>query len=151
MEYLKVKNWSKFQHYKTRNPPWIKLYRDITSDYGFNALSDVDKCHLMLIWCEAASHNGEVPHDAKYLRRRLSLKSNPDLNLFINNGWLIKMLAPVEKRREENKREEGSRAVFKEFPKGPTSTHEQVERNRAIAGALASENRDEAARIRGKA
>ena len=115
MDYLKVKNWSKFQHYKTRNPPWIKLYRSIASDYAFNQLSDVTKCHLMLIWIEAASGDGEVPNDAAYLRRRLSLKTNPDLKTLINNGWLVEIASTIckhdarpegEKRREEQRREE---------------------------------------------
>jgi len=26
---LRVKNWGKFQHYKDRNPPWIKLHRGL--------------------------------------------------------------------------------------------------------------------------
>lgn len=113
MEYLKVKNWTKFQHYKARNPPWIKLYRSMLADYEFCALSDTSKCHLMLIWLEAANRDGAVPHDANFLRRRLSLKSNPDLNTLINSGWLIKTLAPYasttsEKNRIEKRREETS-------------------------------------------
>jgi len=26
---LKVKNWEKYQHYKDRNPPWIKLHFEL--------------------------------------------------------------------------------------------------------------------------
>ena len=29
----RVKNWSKFQHYKNRNPPWIRLHVEILDDY----------------------------------------------------------------------------------------------------------------------
>ena len=58
----------------------------------------------------------------------------------------------TQNRIEENiKKEVTSTPVFKEFPKSPTSTHEQVERNRAIGSALAVGNVAEAARIRGKA
>src|SRR5690606_19747530 len=33
--YLTVKNFERFQHYKDRNPPWIKLYNDLLDDYEF--------------------------------------------------------------------------------------------------------------------
>ena len=29
MKNLTIKNWHKFQHYKDRNPPWIKLHYEI--------------------------------------------------------------------------------------------------------------------------
>jgi len=29
---IQITNWGKFQHYKDRNPPWIKLYRDVIED-----------------------------------------------------------------------------------------------------------------------
>ena len=142
MEYLKVKNWSKFQHYKTRNPPWIKLYRGIASDYAFCQLSDVDKCHLIMLWVEAAAHDGLVANDAAYLRRRLSLKSNPDLKLFINNGWLIENasinsgdVASIEKRREENKREETPKPILKRLLDRPEQKPEEIEKQKRIAAA----------------
>ena len=118
MEYLKVKNWTKFQHYKTRNPPWIKLYRSLLTDYQFCALSDRDKGHLILLWVWAAGADGCLPRDAAWLRRRLGLHSDPNLELFINQGWLIIIasincgdVASTEKRREEKKREEGAEPV----------------------------------------
>jgi hypothetical protein len=118
MEYLKIKNWSKFQHYKLRNPPWIKLHRTLVADYKFTQLSDTDKCHLILIWLEGSNHDGAVPNDPDFLRRRLGTKRNPDLKLFIEQGWLIKSastnsLHQTEESREEKKREETSKAVDK--------------------------------------
>ena len=58
----------------------------------------------------------------------------------------------IQNRIEENiKKEVTAKPVLKEFPKGQTSSHEEIERNRAIAGALANGNAGEAARIRSKA
>ena len=115
MDWLRVKDWMRFQHYKVRNPPWIKLYRSLLSDYDFLALSDTEKCHLILIWLEAANHDGKVANDSPYLRRRLGLHSNPNLKLFINNGWLVESasinseqsaMLEKNKNREEKIREE---------------------------------------------
>ena len=55
------------------------------------------------------------------------------------------------KRREVEVNQATSKALFKKFPKDPTSSHEDIERNRSIASALASGNVGEAARLRGKA
>ena len=159
--YLRVKNWAKFQHYKHRAPTWIKLYQSILTDYQFQALPDQAKLHLILIWLFASNHDGMVPNQPNFLRRALGLRRAPNLKMLINQGFLVESASTAlascyqnarpEKSRVEKIREEGSTAFFKEFPKSPTSTHEQVERNRAIAGALANGNVSEAARIRGKA
>jgi hypothetical protein len=58
---VRVKNWSKFQHYNRRNPPWIKLYRSLLDDKDFHDLDgDAVKC-LVKIWLIAAETNGILP------------------------------------------------------------------------------------------
>lgn len=89
MRYLRVKNWSEFQHYKDRNPPWIKLHRALLDDYEFSRLQDASKAHLMLIWLFASQNDGRIPEDAKFLQRKLSLEKPPDLRTFIDQGLLI--------------------------------------------------------------
>ena len=37
---LRVKNWKKFQHYKDRNPPWIKLQWNESGVLGVSGLSN---------------------------------------------------------------------------------------------------------------
>ena len=58
MNYLRVNNWKKFQHYKDRNPPWIKLHRDLLRDYDFICLQDASKMQLILIWLLASQMDG---------------------------------------------------------------------------------------------
>src|SRR3990167_6034317 len=100
MGYLTVKNWDQFQHYKDRNPPWIKLHRTLLDDYEFSCLQDASKLHLMLIWLLASQSDGRIPDDAKFLQGKLGLKSQPNLQPLISNGFLIvdqsasKKLAP---------------------------------------------------------
>ena len=118
--YLYVKNWSKFQHYKNRSPTWIKLYCSILTDPVFEALSERNKAHLILLWVMAARWGGMLPADPKYLRRHLGLHSNPDLKLFINQGWLSENASTMlAQRREEKNREEkkGQKPVDKSIGK----------------------------------
>lgn len=87
MTQLEVKNWKAFQHYGQRNPPWIKLHRAILDDYTFCSLPDAAKAHLMLLWLYASQQNGLIPHDAKFLERKLDI-SALDLDALIERGFL---------------------------------------------------------------
>jgi hypothetical protein len=89
VNYLRIKNWEEFQHYKDRNPPWIKLHRTLLDDYEFSCLQDASKAHLMLIWLFASQCEGRIPDDPKFLQKKLGLSSVPDLKTFIDHGFLI--------------------------------------------------------------
>jgi hypothetical protein len=89
VEYLRVKNWGEFQHYKDRNPPWIKLHRTLLDDYEFSCLQDASKAHLMLIWLFASQKDGLVPNNPKFLKMKLGLTSEPNLKWLIDHGLLI--------------------------------------------------------------
>lgn len=89
MQYLTVKNWNEFQHYKDRHPPWIKLHRALLDDYEFSRLRDASKAHLMLIWLFASQNDGRVPADSTFLQTKLGLDKQPDLEMFVDQGFLI--------------------------------------------------------------
>ena len=88
MNVLTIKNWDAFQHYRKRNPPWIKLHRAILDDYEFCALPDSAKAHLMLLWLYASQNNGTIPHDSAFLERRLMI-TGLNLDLLVQGGFLI--------------------------------------------------------------
>jgi hypothetical protein len=58
---LAVKNWSKFQHFKNRRPPWIKLYRDLLEDVDWHELTGDTAKVLVSLWLIASERNGELP------------------------------------------------------------------------------------------
>ena len=88
MRFLQVKNWETFQHYKRRNPPWLKLHRALLDDYAFCALPDANKAHLMLLWLYASQNNGLIPVDIPFLERKVSC-IGIDIDLLIERGFLI--------------------------------------------------------------
>lgn len=55
---IRIRNWRKFQHYKHRNPPWIRLYTDIISDPENNArwhLTSADAAKFLVeLWLLAS-------------------------------------------------------------------------------------------------
>jgi hypothetical protein len=50
----KVKNWSRFQHYKNRCPPWIKLQKELLDDYEYARLPLASKALAPLLWLLAS-------------------------------------------------------------------------------------------------
>lgn len=75
---MRVRNWKKFQHFKNRRPPWIKLYRDILDDEEWGCLSGEDKGLLVELWLLASEDkdgNGQLPSPkAIAYRTRTSIK-----------------------------------------------------------------------------
>lgn len=56
-----VKNWARFQHFKDRSPPWIKLYRDLLDDIQWHKLDPAAAKALVMIWLIASENDGNLP------------------------------------------------------------------------------------------
>ena len=61
MSNIKVKDWSRFQHFKDRKPPWIKLYRDLLDDIDWYNLDPAAAKLLIMLWLMASEENGDLP------------------------------------------------------------------------------------------
>ncbi|OEU71741.1 MAG: hypothetical protein BA863_06600 [Desulfovibrio sp. S3730MH75] len=72
---MKIKNWNKFQHFKDRRPPWIKLYHDLLDNYEWFSLSDKASKALISIWLIASEYGGILP-SAKDISWRLRLSAS---------------------------------------------------------------------------
>ena len=95
MNELRVKNWDEFQHYKKRNPPWIKLHRELLNDYAFSQLPDAARGHLVGIWILAAGRDGSIPDDAEWIARKLLASDPVDLELLVHHGFLYRDASDV--------------------------------------------------------
>jgi len=72
-----IKNWERFQHYRHRNPPWIRLYRDLVDNPDWRKLSDSAARLLVELWLLASElePGGRVPYDPNMLAWRLGRAS----------------------------------------------------------------------------
>ncbi len=71
----RIKGWVKFQHFKDRRPPWIKLYRDILEDPDWHELDGDTAKILVALWLLASEDDeqqGQLP-DARRLAFRLRI------------------------------------------------------------------------------
>jgi len=72
---IRIKNWRKFQHFKNRHPPWVKLYRELLDDPEWHSLDGDAAKHLVMFWLIASedeSKQGTLP-DQRTLAFRLRI------------------------------------------------------------------------------
>lgn len=62
---MRVKSWKKFQHFRDRRPPWIKLYRDLLDDPDWHDLDGDDAKGLVMLWLIASENEGGLPSPRK--------------------------------------------------------------------------------------
>lgn len=112
----KIKNWNKFQHFKDRRPPWIKLYRDLLDDREWFELDPLSSKHLVNFWLLASENDGELP-SINDLAFRLRLKNHVVIEILMTlSHWIeqtdITLISPqyqsdpLEREREREKEKE---------------------------------------------
>lgn len=89
MNTFRVKNFEKFQHYKDRSPPWIKLYNELLEDYAFSKISDSSKWHLVAIWLLASRSGNKLPYDAKWIQGRINASEKVNLEALVEAGFIL--------------------------------------------------------------
>lgn len=133
---IRVRNWREFQHYKERSPPWIKVHNSLIENYEFGGLTDVQKCHLILIWLLASRTDNKLHDDPEWVRKRIGASNKVDLQALVNAGFLerygdesevlaecvqdasnVRALAEESRDREEESRGERDTAALALFLK----------------------------------
>lgn len=86
---MQIKNWKKFQHFKDRKPPWVKLYRDLLDDIEWFELDPKAAKVLTMLWLIASEDDGNIP-TTKQLAFRLRM-SEKETEVCISklSHWLI--------------------------------------------------------------
>jgi len=71
---ISVKGWEKFQHYRHRSPPWIKLHKSLLDNYEWACLQTASKALAPCIWLLASEHvMGEIVISREALAHRLRI------------------------------------------------------------------------------
>jgi hypothetical protein len=128
---LRPKNWSKCQHYKDRNPPWIKLHRDLLNDRDFMCLPIASKAIAPLLWLLASeSKTGEFNANVIELAFRLRMSEkeiNDGLKPLISKGFFVDAsgvlaeclqvaIPETETERETETKTKKSKSITLELP-----------------------------------
>jgi hypothetical protein len=87
-QYVRIVNWDRFQHYKHRDPPWIKLHNTLLEDPGVAALPDATKAHLFGLWLLASRSENKIPADPAFIGKRINATTKVDLRALMLLGFI---------------------------------------------------------------
>ncbi len=104
MENLRIHDWDSWQSYRADRgqPPWIKVHRCLMRNVKWVGLSDAERGQLISIWLLAADQNGDVPADPVLLGKLCFMSDTPDVNKFIDLGFLDAKVTPKRRQRDAN-------------------------------------------------
>ena len=88
---IRIKDWKKFQHFKNRRPPWIKLYRNLLDDPDWYALDACDAKVLVMLWLIASEDDacqGMLPRSKKLAFRLRMSEAELSQALSRLSSWL---------------------------------------------------------------
>jgi len=128
---LKIKNWSEFQHNKSRDPIWIKLYRKVLDDRDIMMLPDRSFRTLVCLWLLASEDKdraGTLPsiddiafrvrlsHDVvvEELRALSHFIVGDDINMISHGEHAATPETEKRQRREETEKSTRKRATYSE-------------------------------------
>lgn len=87
------KNWRDFQHYKDRNPPWIRLHKSLLDNYDFQCLPVASRALAPMLWLLASDCvDGQIDADPKRLAFRLRTTEREVIDALkplIDNGFFV--------------------------------------------------------------
>lgn len=121
----RIKNWTKFQHFKDRRPPWVKLYRDLLDDREWHQLEPRAAKLLVMLWLIASEDDGNLPSvgDLSF-RLRVSEKDVQDALAKLSHWLEQDDIAPIssgyqsdapETEKRERRDRGRTRADFEKF------------------------------------
>lgn len=85
---LSVRNWTKFQYYKDRTPPWIKLHYELLTSPDWVMIDDASKLLAVVCMLVASRNEGCVPNNPAYLKKVGQLAKLPSFKPLIDCGFL---------------------------------------------------------------
>ena len=104
MEYLKIKNWERWQSYRVDRgqPPWIKIHRCVMRNPEWVSLTDSERGQLVAIWLLAADHDGVIPASESLIQKLCFMTDELKINKFIELGFIEGSLTPERRQVDAN-------------------------------------------------
>ena len=88
MQYLAIREWGAYQHYRDRSPPWIKLHRSLLTSPTWVSMDDANRVLAVAIMLLAAATDNRIMADATYIQRVAYLNKRPDWSKLVAIGFL---------------------------------------------------------------
>lgn len=86
-EFIRIKGWEQYQHYKDRNPPWIKLHQEMLTGQTWIMGNDHQKALMITVMLLAARTDNCIPANPAYIKKVAHLDVDPDLGWLCSTGF----------------------------------------------------------------
>lgn len=119
-QYLRVRNWERFQHYTNRRPPWIKYHVSILDDHTLLSLKPMTQLVYDRLLLRAALTDNNIEHDPDWLAQKFNLPARyiqDAIETLIDTGFL----------HVAGGKRSASKAIAKRKQKGVTETEAEPE------------------------
>ncbi len=132
MSFYRIVEWTKYQHYKDRDPPWIKLHRDLLTSQTWVMLSDASRVLAIACMLVAAGTDNRIPGDPNFLRRRAYLHKDPDFAPLVEVGF-VELINDDNTVADASKPEQTLADATECYSEGEESRDREEEEERAFA------------------
>ena len=131
--FLLIPNLERYQHYKERKPPWVKLYRDFWTDFDMSVQIASTRLLFLFLVCYASEFkDGAIVYHIREISRRSSLDKRTvtqGLEKLISSGFVemktrrtlasrkqnaLPLVQSTEKEKEKNKETSKEREIVRE-------------------------------------
>jgi hypothetical protein len=89
MKVYRVRNWSSYQHVKTRNAPWIKVYSNLLNDLEWHSLPPESAKILINCWLIGSENFGILPSLKKLAFRLRIAEGEAKDQLDLLTHWIV--------------------------------------------------------------
>lgn len=97
VKFFRIRDLERYQHYKERNPPWVKLHSELLDDYEFQQLPDASRYHYLHLTLLASKTGNKIPNDPVWVARRINAQDPVNLTILYEAG----LLEPWQPRVQE--------------------------------------------------
>lgn len=117
---LRIKNWRNYQHYRDRDPPWIKLHFNLLTSADWVSLDDAGRVLAVACMLLASRNDGYVSEDPAYIKRVAYLNADPDFGPLLATGFLevigdaktLPLASPSKIKKKTEYRDRGARLTL---------------------------------------
>ena len=106
--YIIIPRWKDFQHYKHRDPSWIKCYTRLLDDDDYLGLTATQRAVLHSLWMMYAKSGRKLPVNTSKLSRKCGLRVTKRTLEALNHAGFIRFGAStmLDQSREEEIRKD---------------------------------------------
>ena len=126
--FLRICQWEKYQHYRDRNPPWIKLHQELVTSITWTLADNASRVLAIALMMLAAKTGNNIPADPEYVKRVTYLHEVPDFSQLLHLGFIEIVPSKLKKTRKVNASNmlaDASKVLTNARPETETETEEE--------------------------